>query len=185
MIVGLPSMGADGPALGAEGVLGTPDGEDAQTLRDRLDLGLRYLANWYKATEGSDNQSVWWAKIDQLRRLVETSYKSMDPAKVFPGNKELADYNAAALAWPALYRELYLSWDALPKPGLLDQAADYFDTLLQTPGYVLNKITTGITDAVGDAGKKAASSLWPFLLVGALGLGAYAYFNTRAVRSVL
>lgn len=169
---------ADDPTdLGPESLLGTPDGEDAPTLRDRLDLALRYLANWYKATKGSDNQDTWWFKIDQVRAKVEAAYKSFSPADLFLGNDAEALYNTAALAFPQLWRELTLSRDTFPSPGLLDVAADISDTILETPGYVINKLGDSLARGIGGAAGSLLEKLWPYaLLVG----GAWLLYEFRA-----
>lgn len=151
--------------LGPESLLGIPDGEDAPTLRDRLDLALRYLANWYKATKGSDNQDTWWFKIDQVRAKVETAYKSFSPADLFLGKDAVAKYNDAALAFPQLWRDLNLSRDTLPDPGLLDVAADIADTVIETPGYVISKVGDSLARGIGGAAGSLVERLWPYLLV--------------------
>ena len=151
--------------LGPESLLGIPDGEDAQTLRDRLDLALRYIANWYKATADSDNKQIWWPRIDQVRAKVEAAFKLADPAELFVGNKGVNAYNDAANAFPGLWRDLTLSADTLPEPSLLDIAAGLGDTLLETPGYLLTAGTNAITKSLGGALGSALGNLWPDLLL--------------------
>jgi hypothetical protein len=151
--------------LGPESLLGIAEGEDAPTLRDRLDLALRYLANWYKATKGSDNQDIWWEKIDQVRAKVEAAYKSFSPADLFLGKDAVALYNNAAASFPGLYRELALSRDTLPSPGLLDVAADIAETVLETPGYVIAKVGDSLARGIGGAAGSLVERLWPYLLV--------------------
>jgi hypothetical protein len=167
--------------LGPESALSIPDGETAQTLRDRLDLALRYLSNWYRATKGSDNQDVWWARIDQERAKVEAAFNLMDPAKIFPGNAELAAYNDAAAGFPQLYRDLTLSADSLPQPDLLDVAASVLDAALNGPGYIITAATNAITKGVGNAAGKAFANLWPVLAVAA-GVGLLYIFRAPLLR---
>lgn len=157
--------------FGPESLLGVPDGEDAQTLRDRLELALRYLANWYRATKGSDNQDLWWGRIDQERAKVEAAFRAMDPARVFPGRAELAAYNDAAAGFPQLWRDLTLSADTLPDPSLLDRAADIIDTIFETPGYVIDKLTNSLARGVGNGVASIWANLWPVIVVaGVVGL---------------
>lgn len=168
-------IGDDPVDLGPESLLGVPDGEDAPTLRDRLDLALRYLANWYKATKGSDNQATWWAKIDQVRAKVEAAYKSFSPADLFLGNDAVALYNSAALAFPDMYRQLALSRDTLPDPGLLDVAADISDAILETPGYVINKLGDSLARGIGGAAGSLVEKLLPYLLLAGAVYGVYLF----------
>jgi hypothetical protein len=162
---------SDAVDLGPESLLGIPDGEDAQTLRDRLELALRYIANWYKATKGSDNQDIWWARIDQVRAKVEAAFRAADPGKVFLGNSDVALYNEAALAFPGLWRELTLSRDTLPDPGLIDILASVADTLIETPGFLVSKVTNSLAKGVGAGVASIWANLWPVLvLAGVAGL---------------
>lgn len=151
--------------LGPESLLGIAEGEDAPTLRDRLDLALRYIANWYKATKGSDNQDIWWGKIDQVRAKVETAYRSFSPADLFLGKDAVRLYNDAAQSFPGLYRELALTRDTLPSPGLLDVTADIADTVFETPGYIINKVGDSLARGIGGAAGSLVERLWPYLLV--------------------
>jgi hypothetical protein len=158
---------ADLVSLGPESLLSIPDGEDAQTLHDRLDLALRYLANWYKATDGATDKAIWWTRIDQVRAKVEAAERAINPGLIFPGNTEIALYNDAALNFPQLWRDLTLSADTLPEPGLLDRAADLFDTVLETPGYIIHKVASAAGKALGDGAKDLVYQAWPFLALAA------------------
>jgi hypothetical protein len=162
-------------ALGPESLLSPGDGETAATLHDRLDLALRYIANWYKATADSDNKAVWWARIDQSRAKVETAERLLDPSIVFPGNKEIAAYNDAAADFPQLWRDLTLSPDTLPHRELLDLAADYLDAVLETPGYIITTAASAAGKALGQGAKNFIYEAWPFLLAAGVGLLAYAF----------
>jgi hypothetical protein len=162
-------------ALGPESLLGPGDGETAATLHDRLDLALRYIANFYKATADSDNKAIWWTKIDQARVKVEAAERALDPGLVFPGNKELALYNDAAADFPSLWRELYLSPDTLPKRDLLDVAASAFETAIEIPGYILTSAADAAGSALGNSAKQFLLGAWPFLLAAGIGLLAYGF----------
>lgn len=161
--------------LGPESLLGIAEGEDAPTLRDRLDLALRYIANWYKATKGSDNQDIWWAKIDQVRAKVETAYHSFSPGDLFLGKDAVRLYNDAAAAFPGLWRELNLTRDTLPDPGLLDVAADIGDAVLETPGYLINKVGDSLARGIGGAAGSLVERLWPYLLVAGIVLAIWLF----------
>jgi hypothetical protein len=150
--------------FGPEGLLGTPDGQDAQTLRDRLALALRYLVNWYRATDGA-NRALWWPKIDALRAKIERAYKLADPAQLFLGNTGVAAYTDAANDFPALWRELSLASSSLLRPDLLDRAAPFVDAVLEAPGIALTGISNSITKGVGGALGSALGNLWPYLLL--------------------
>jgi hypothetical protein len=162
-------------ALGPESLLSPGDGETAGTLHDRLDLALRYIANFYKATADSDNKAIWWTKIDQVRAKVEAAERALDPSLVFPGNSELALYNDAAADFPALWRELYLSPDTLPHRDLLSVAADVFDTIVETPGYIISRVADSAGKALGNGAKNFIYGAWPFLLAAGIGLLAYGF----------
>lgn len=166
---------SDAPALGPESLLGPGDGETAQTLHDRLDLALRYIANFYKATADSDNKDVWWGKIDQVRAKVEAAERALNPSLVFPGNHEIALYNDAAADFPALWRELYLSPDTLPHRDLLELAGDWLDATIEFPTYIITKVADQAGKALGDGAKKFIYEAWPFLLAAGVGLLAYAF----------
>ncbi len=169
--------------LGVESLLGIPDGEDAPTLRDRLDLALRYIANWYKATSGSDDKVIWWARIDQTRARVEAAYKSFSPADLFLGNEAVGLYNDAALAFPAMWRELALSRDTLPEPDLLDVAASFADTILETPGYLVNKFGDSLARGIGGAAGSLVEKLWPYALLVGAGAAVW-YFGPSIARGL-
>ncbi|HET7485835.1 MAG TPA: hypothetical protein VFJ64_10745 [Solirubrobacterales bacterium] len=177
-------------ALGPESLLAYGDGEDAQTLHDRLDLALRYIANWYKATGDSANKSIWWTRIDQVRAKVEAAERAMNPSQVFPGNAELALYNDAGPAFAQLWRDLTLSADTLPDPSLLAKAADTLDTILQTPGYVVSaaadaaaKIAGALGKGAGDAARNFVFSAWPLLAIA--GIAGVVYFFRKPLARAL
>jgi hypothetical protein len=95
----------------------------------------------------------------------------MDPGKIFPGTTELNAYNDAALVFPGLWRELTLSADTLPEPSLLDVAASIADTILETPGYVIDRVTNSLANGLGNGAASVWHNLWPvFLAAGVLGL---------------
>jgi hypothetical protein len=163
----------DAPALGPESLLPPADGDLAADVHDRLDLALRYLANWYKATDGSANKAIWWAQIDHVRTKVEAAERAIDPGAVFLGNTEINLYNDAAANFPQLWRDLTLSADTLPQPGLLDVAADFLDTLIETPGYVVTKAADAAGRALGQSAKDFVYQAWPFFLLAGLAAGVY------------
>jgi hypothetical protein len=166
---------SDAPALGPESLLSPGDGETASTLHDRLDLALRYIANFYKATADSDNKDIWYTKIDQVRAKVEAAEKALNPSLIFPGNAELALYNDAAAGFPALWRELYLSPDTLPTRSLLETAADWFDATIEFPSYIITKVAGEAGKALGNGAKDFLYAAWPFLLAAGVGLLAYGF----------
>lgn len=173
------------PDVGPENALGPGDGETAQTLRDRLDMALRYISNWYKASEDSANKNIWWAKIDSVRSAVQDAEDAMDPAKVFPGNTELSLYNDAATAFPALWRELTLSSDINVRLDLLSALPDFIDTTLNMPGYIVQKVVNGVTDAAGNVAGKAARNLWPYALAGGAILAFLGYRKYKTVKRLV
>lgn len=167
-------MGVD---YGAENVLSFADGELAADLRDRLALATRYLANWYKAVDDSENKAVWYQKIDTLRAKVEGAYQLLlDPAnKTFPGNKEVAAYNDASADWAGLWRELTLSGDTIHME-LLQQVADFVDMLVQTPALLATTIGNELGKAVGGAAGSFLARAWPYV-IGALVVGGVYIFR--------
>ncbi len=159
--------------LGTESLLGISDGLDAQEMRDNLALASLYLANWYRATEGSVAKSIdgitpdtviWWKKIDLVRAKVERTYNELqDPLSAgFAGPVAKRDYDDASAAWASLYRELVLSADTLDA-SLLDQAASLGATLFHTPGLLVPAIGNEIGKAVGGALGAFLGKTWPYL----------------------
>jgi hypothetical protein len=166
--------GADTEDLGAEGLLG-PDAEGqlAQDVRDRLALATRYLANWYRATKGSDDQALWWQKIDTERAKVERAYEiaGRQENQLFLGREALAAYVDAAEGWPSLWRELKLSSDTLVEPSLLDRAAG----IVENPLAFLPTVSEGLAKAVGDSLAGIARQLAPWLIVAGVAGAVYVF----------
>ncbi len=176
-----------GENLGTESLLGDVESEalDAPTMRDRLALSTRYLANWYRATSeqlaktiesrGPD-QAVWWAKIDAERAKVEAAWTALqDPlSQYFAGLPAKRLYQDASNGWAALYRELVLSADTLDA-SLLDVAASFGDTLFHAPGLLIPAVGNEIGKAVGGALGNILSRTWPYLLGAGVLFGAYIF----------
>lgn len=164
--------------LGPESLLGDSDVVDtAQDMRDRLALATRYLANWYRATKGSDNQGVWWQRIDTERTRVEAAYSELTKNEntYFASRKAKALYNDAARDFPQLWRDLTLSADTLPEPSLLNQAADLATTIWHTPSAIVSDIGNEIGKAIGGALGNLWRQAWPWLLVGGAAYGVYVF----------
>jgi hypothetical protein len=174
---------ADLVSLGPESLLSLPDGEDAEALHNRLDVALRYLANWYKATDGAADKAIWWTRIDQVRAKVEAAERAITPGIIFPGIQEIALYNDAAKDFPQLWRDLTLSADTLPEPGLLDRAADLFDTVIETPGYIITKVASAAGSALGQGAKDLVYQAWPFLAL-AVVAGVVYFFRAPLGRAL-
>jgi len=164
---------AEAENLGPENLLGIPDGQDCRELRNRLDLALRYIANWYKATNSGEHKQIWWARIDQVRAKVEIAFKKCDPIDIFPRSSAVAAYNEAALAFPQLWRDLTLSADSFPDPTLLDYASGYLGAMLEMPAYVGTSVATGIGNAIDGTLGALLSRLAPWLILGAVVGGVY------------
>jgi hypothetical protein len=159
----------DSVDLGVESLLGPDAAEPAQILRDRLALASRYLANWYKATKGSDNKAVWWQRIDAERAKVEAAYSEYSKPEnlTFGGRTASALYLNAAQDWPQLWRDLKLSPDTLVEQSLIDSVADVFTA----PFSVLPTMGNEIGKAIGGALGGLVRQLFPWLLAaGAVGL---------------
>lgn len=167
--------------LGPENLFGVPDGEDAQTLRDRAGLALLYLANWYKATKGSDNQNLWWGQIDQVRAKVEHAFRLVDPRTIFPGNTAKAAYTDASNAFVALWRKLTLSADTLPQPSLIDRAASVLGAFAEAPLVLVPQITNAVTKAIGGSLGAALGNLWPYLALGGAGLLVWTFRDALGI----
>jgi hypothetical protein len=161
--------------LGVGNFLGTGDGTPSADLHANLDLALQYLANWYKATKGSDNQDLYWAQIDQVRAKVELAERTIDPANIFPSNSEVNLYNDASAAFADEYQTLALTVDTLPQPALLDQAADVVTTIVEMPSTIVTKLANVVGSGLGNATKQFFLTAWPFLAVGAVVLGVYVF----------
>lgn len=175
-------MGYIATDLGPEGLLVDAEGNPIDDTRRRLDLALRYISNWYRATDDSDNKSIWWAKIDDVRAKVEAAFTSMDPSKVFPGKDELALYHDAQAAFPEMWRQLNFSADTLPRPELIDIAADFLDAVTETPGIIVTTVIDKLTKGAGDAVGKAVKNLWPVLLVAGVLGGGYLVVKAKVLK---
>jgi hypothetical protein len=157
--------------LGAESVLGDSSLlEDAQDGRDRLVLALRYLPNWYKATEGTDLQIAWWRRLDILRDKIERAYKrAITPEEKWFFGKLARDlYDDAARDWPQIWRELTL---LVPDPSLLDKAA----SIITSPLAGLPTIGNELGKIVGATLGNIVRQVWPWLLVGGAVLVVYTF----------
>jgi len=162
-------MNGDDANLGPEALLSDADGELAADVRARLDLALRYLANWYKATDDSGTvRARWWPQIDAVRAKVEAAFKAIDPNAEFMGNASLELYAQAQLVFPELWRQLSLSSDTLPKPDLLDQAADLLNTIAEYPTYLVPKIGDILARTIGGALGTIVGQLWYVVIPAAL-----------------
>jgi len=168
-------LSSDNYDLGVGNFLGTGDGEQSADLHARLDLALQYLANWYKATKGSDNQDLYWAQIDDVRAKVELAERTINPANVFPSNSEVQLYNDASAAFADEYQTLALTADTLPQPSLLSQAADVTTTIIEMPSTIITKLANVVGTGLGDAAKQFFVKAWPFLLAGGVVLGVYVF----------
>lgn len=164
--------------LGTASILGDPDtaGPDgtplgADDMRTQLALSTRYLANWYNATDGSDNKSIWWQKIDTERALVESTYAEMLLAEnlYFPTAQAKSDYLQAANGWATLYEELQLSADTLPQPSLLDQAASFVSTTLKAPQVIIPNLFDELGSILNASLGKFLAQAWPVVTVAAIG----------------
>jgi len=161
--------------LGVGNFLGTGDGTPSADLHANLDLALQYLANWYKATKGSDNQDLYWTQIDQVRAKVELAERTIDPANVFPSNSEVQLYNDASAAFADEYQTLALSYDTLPQPALLSEAADLTTTIVEMPSTIVTKLANVVGSGLGNATKQFFLQAWPFFVVGAVVAGLYIF----------
>ena len=165
----------DTPSLGASSMLGRGDGELSADLHNRLDVALTYIANWYKATKGAANQDVWWTKIDQVRAKVENAERTITSDDVFPSKTEVALYNDASDSYAGLFTELYNSYDTIPQPALLDQAADLTGTIVEFPSYVVTRAADLVGRTIGDSAKALFVQTWPVLLVAGVVGGVYLF----------
>ncbi len=163
------------PDLGSGNLLGTGEATPSQDLHDNLDVALQYIANWYKATKGADDQDLYWAQIDQVRAKVELAERTIDPANVFPSTKEIALYNDASAAFADEWQALELTADTLPQPGLLGQAASLATTVIEMPSTVITKLANVAGTALGDSVKQFFLAAWPFLAVAGVVTAGYIF----------
>ncbi|HXJ30601.1 MAG TPA: hypothetical protein VNG35_08180 [Gemmatimonadales bacterium] len=168
--------GTDGATLGPEGLLPIPDGMSAQELHDRLALAIAYLANWKRAASGAADESIWDTRIDQTAALVQAAQEAMDPALLFPGNAELASYNAAASSYVQLYADFQLNAASLPRPGLLSQVPDFLSTVTEYPFQLVQGVANAAGDVAGSTVRKLIYELWPALALAGVALGLYLFW---------
>lgn len=132
--------------------IGFPDDFDpAPELRKAMTKILQAVETWQKAVKGSDNESMWFARIDEVRKKAKNVYNIMSDELVFPGKSQQAAYNDAVKAYLDLNDDIQFSKDTLPRPDLLDQAASFVDSLKDFPSEIIK--------GIGDASKKAADAL--------------------------
>jgi hypothetical protein len=163
--------------LGVESFLGDADADGLGNAdaREKLALSTRYLANWYKATSGSDNKDVWYQKIDALRNKVETLYSQLTADdNPFLSPVEKSDYNAASGAWADLWRQLTLSEDTVDI-SLLSQAADFATTAIKAPTVIIPDIMEQLGKLVNDSVGKFFAQIWPVLTVVIIGGVVYVF----------
>lgn len=177
--------------LGAANILGDPEtaGDqgtplDADEMRAQLALSTRYLANWYKATDGSDNQAIWYQKIDALRAQVEGTYKEMlsDDNLYFPTTQAKVDYLAASNNWAQLYLQLQLSADTLPQASLIDEAANVISAGIKAPTVVIPNLFSEIGKVLNSSLGNFLAQAWPVVTI--VVIGGVVYFFHKPIRKL-
>lgn len=153
-------------ASGPEGLLGLADGLTGQEMRDRLALATLYLANWYKATKGSENQVTWWKKIDGVRGEVEASYREMSDPKnnLFATKTAVANYEQASHDYVNLYNEITFSADA-NQISLMSELPSLPEAILEAPGTVIPQIGNELGKIIGGTLGQFLRQTWPYLAV--------------------
>jgi hypothetical protein len=163
--------------LGVESFLGDADADGLGNAdaREKLALSTRYLANWYKATSGSDNKDVWYQKIDALRNKVETLYAQLTADdNPFLSPVEKSDYNAASGAWADLWRQLTLSEDTVDI-SLVNSVADFASTAVSAPGVIIPDLFEKAGSLINDSVGKFFAQVWPVLTVIVIGGAIYVF----------
>ncbi len=200
-LVSNDQVGVDLYPTSAESVLSFADGELISDLRTRLTTALRYTFSWQKAlnpgvgvvleTAAGSYDPVaaagFLSRIDDMQTALNALLNMMPPSDLFPGNDNVAAYNAVSKAWAQLYRDLSLSLTGFPQRALLDQLGDLGSALLNAPVAAAKSMAQELTDAIsrllGNTAGAIWANLWPWLLVaGALGL-AYV-FRAPLLRAV-
>lgn len=163
-------MSSDNQELGAESLLGFDAQDlDGQEARDKLARATLYLANWYRATKGSENQAIWWQRIDVERLRVEEAYRlaTAPESLYFLTRAAKAAYADAAADWPQLWRDLKLSADTLPEPSLLDEAATFATAPLQMLTNAGNEIGKAVGETVNQTVGQLVRGMFPVLVAAA------------------
>lgn len=160
-------MAAD---LGPENVLG--DVDSLKDARSNLERALKFIVNWYKATEKADNKEDWWKRIDAVRATVEEAWHANDPADVFPGKTAKTTYAAAQLAFPQMWRDISFTPDRIDV-SLAATMADTFNAIVYFPGIWFKKTAQDVLGGLG------INTLWPIIIVAGVVLLAYFYFTRR------
>lgn len=163
--------------LATESFLGDADADELgnSDARDKLALATRYIANWYKATSGSDNKDVWYQKIDALRSKIETLYSQLtNDQNPFLSPVEKSDYNTASGAWADLWRQLTLSTDTIDV-SLISQAADFVTTTLRAPGIAIPNFFQSVGGIINDSVGKFMAQVWPVLIIVTIGGIVYVF----------
>ena len=131
--------------------VGFPDDFDpTPELRKAMTKILQAVETWQKAVKGSDNEAMWFSRLDEVRKKAKNVYDLMTDELVFPGKSQQAAYNDAVKAYLDLNDDIQFSKDTLPRPDLLDQAASFVDSLKDFPADII--------EGIGDAAKKAAAA---------------------------
>jgi hypothetical protein len=159
--------------LGPEALFDGLESDPAGDIKEKLGLGLRYIQNWYKATEDSPDKGIWWAEIDSVREKVELATNSIDASTIFLGKSHIAKLRDAEAAFTSLYQQLTNSIDTVPRPDLITQAASFLESIIDAPiaaaESIVDKTTRGVNNVLGTAFK----NLWVPLLIVAVGVGLY------------
>jgi hypothetical protein len=163
--------------LATESFLGDADADELgnQDARAKLALATRYIANWYKATSGSENKDVWYQKIDSLRSGVQTLYTQLTAdGNPFLSTQQKSDYNAVSGNWADLWRQLMLSTDTIDRT-LMSQAADFVTTTLNAPGIAIPAIFQSVGGIINDSVGKFMAQVWPVIIIAGVAGGIYLF----------
>lgn len=182
--------------------VGFPDDFDpTPELRKAMTKILQAVETWQKAVKGSDNEAMWFSRLDEVRKKAKNVYDLMTDELVFPGKSQQAAYNDAVKAYLDLNDDIQFSKDTLPRPDLVDQAESFIKSLKDFPEEAIHGIgdaATKAVDAIGEELRKLAASLaagasgsawevlkklWPWAL-GAVAVVVAVEFGPQIVKAV-
>jgi hypothetical protein len=167
-----------------ESLLGFAD-DTVDELRDRLMAAMRFTFSWMQAVEGSDNENEWLERIHAMQEQIVAATRALPTEDVFPRDEAAKLYETTSANWAALWRDLQLSADTLPRPDLLTVLGSYGRAVIDAPFAAAQTIAEQVAGSLGKAlGGTVAGiwrALWPFLLVGG-GIGIAYLFRAPLAR---
>ncbi len=145
--------------------------EPTPELRKAMIKLLQSVETWQRAVKGSDGEQMWFQRIDEVRKKAKNVYDNMTDEQIYPGKSQSAAYDDAIKSYLDLNDDIQFSKDTLPRPDLVDQAADFVTSLKDFPediieglGGILKRSSAAAADALSGSATEIVKRLWPWAL---------------------